>query len=60
MTVRAMFGDELVPTDTTIIQGAYNTTVPTFEHVLSIGASLSIFSKPIIVFLTKEKYINGL
>ena len=51
MTVRAMFGDELVPADTTIMQGAFNTTVPTPEHMLSIISALTIFSKPLIVFL---------
>jgi hypothetical protein len=54
MTVRAMFGDELVPSDTTILIGAYNTMVPTPEHVLSIGATLTIFSKPLILFLKAE------
>lgn len=51
MTVRAMFGDELVPPETTIIEGAYNTLVPTPEHMLSIGAALTIFSQPLIAFL---------
>lgn len=51
MTVRAMFGDELVPSDTTVIKGAYNTQVPTPEHILSIGAALTVFSKPVILFL---------
>jgi len=54
MTVRAMFGDELVPANTTVIRGAYNTQVPTPEHLLSIGAALTVFSRPLIVFLTKE------
>lgn len=54
MTVRALFGDELVPADTTIVRGAYNTIVPTPEHVLSITMALTIFSKPLITFLTKE------
>lgn len=51
MTVRAMFGDELVPPDTTIVKGALNIQVPTPEHVLSIGAALTVFSKPLIIFL---------
>ncbi len=51
MTVRAMFGDELVPAETTILHGAYNTMVPTPEHMLSIGAALTVFSKPLILFL---------
>lgn len=54
MTVRALFGDELVPADTTILRGAYNTVVPTPEHVLSIAMALTIFSKPLITFLAKE------
>ncbi len=53
MTVRALFGDELVPADTTILRGAYNTVVPTPEHVLSIGMALTLFSRPLITFLTK-------
>lgn len=55
MTVRAMFGDELVPADTAIIKGVYNTQVPTPEHMLSIGTALTVFSKPIIMFLTGRK-----
>ena len=53
MTVRALFGDELVPADTTILRGAYNTVVPTPEHVLSIAMALTLFSRPLITFLTK-------
>ena len=55
MTVRAMFGDELVPPETTILQGAYNTRVPTPEHVLSISAALTAFSRPLIVFLKQSE-----
>lgn len=51
MTVRAMFGDELVPPDTVRVQGALNTQIPTVEHILTIGMALTIFSKPIISFL---------
>jgi len=54
MTVRAMFGDELVPADTTVMLGGYNTLVPTPEHMLSIISSLTIFSKPLIVFLKQD------
>ncbi len=54
MTVRALFGDELVPSETTILQGAYNTVVPTPEHVFSIGMALTLFSEPLIMFL-KDK-----
>jgi hypothetical protein len=55
MTVRAMFGDELVPADTSILKGAFNTQVPTAEHMLSIGMALTVFSKPIILFLNGSK-----
>lgn len=54
MTVRAMFGDELVPPVTTIVEGAYNTRIPTIEHALSIRAALTVLSKPIIIFLKKK------
>jgi len=54
MTVRAMFGDELVPSETTVLQGAYNTTIPTPEHVFSIASALTVFSKPLIVFLKQD------
>lgn len=53
MTVRAIF-DELVPKDTAILKGAYNTKIPTLEHIFSIGMALTLFSKPIILFLTQE------
>jgi hypothetical protein len=52
MTVRSMFGDELVPPETTNIDGAHNIRVPMIGHVMSIGAALTIFSKPIVEFLT--------
>lgn len=54
MTVRALFGDELVPADTTVLHGAYNTVIPTPEHVFSIAMALTVFSSPLITFLTKR------
>lgn len=54
MTVRALFGDELVPSDTAVIEGAHNISVPTGGHVLSIGVALTIFSRPLISFLNQE------
>jgi len=54
MTVRAQFGDELVPADTTTIPGCRNITLPTFEHVFSIALAMSILSRPIIQFLLEE------
>lgn len=54
MTVRALFGDELVPADTTVLYGAYNTVIPTPEHVFSIAMALTVFSNPLITFLTKN------
>lgn len=54
MTIRALFGDELVPSDTATVDGAVNIVVPTTEHLLSIAAALSIFSKPLIDFIKQE------
>jgi pimeloyl-ACP methyl ester carboxylesterase len=51
MTVRELFGDELVPADTTTLEGAYNTTVPTGEHIFSIAMAMTIFSNRLINFL---------
>lgn len=51
MTVHAKFGDELVPRETAIIEGATNIEVPMIEHGLSIVLGLTIFSKPIIEFV---------
>lgn len=51
MTVHALFGDELVSANTSIINGAYNTVVPTGEHVLSIVSSLTVFSGKIVRFI---------
>jgi len=51
LTVHSMFGDELVPPETTTIYGAKNIHVPMIEHALSIGSALTVFSKPIIDFL---------
>lgn len=53
MTVHAQFGDELVPPETTIINGAKNISIPTVEHIVSIGLALTLFSKPIIEFLKR-------
>lgn len=51
MTVTARFGDELVPADTSVLEGAYNIKVPTGEHVFSIGMSLTLLAKPVIDFI---------
>jgi len=51
MTIRAMFGDQLVPSDTTIVHGATNISIPTIEHVTSIYSSLTFFSSILIKFL---------
>ncbi len=54
MTVRPLFGDELVPADTLVLGGAYNTVIPTIEHVFSIAMALTLFSSPLITFLIHE------
>lgn len=50
LTVRPMFGDELVPANTVTINGALNKTVPMIEHILSIATALVLYD-PVIVFL---------
>ena len=50
LTVRPQFGDELVPPNTVIVQGALNKTVPIGEHVLSIATTLFLYD-PVILFL---------
>lgn len=54
MTVRAMFGDELVPGNTAILKGAYNIRIPTLEHIFSIGMALTLLSKLIILFINQK------
>lgn len=54
MTIRAGLGDQLVPAETAIIEGASNIAIPTLEHVFSIAMALTIFSKPLIRFLTEN------
>ena len=51
MTIRARFGDELVPASTSNLNGVNNSMVPMIEHSLSIYTALSIFSRQIINFL---------
>jgi hypothetical protein len=51
MTARAI-ADELVPADTSVIHGAYNQTIPMLEHSLAIYSALTVFSGPIIKFLS--------
>lgn len=53
MTVTARFGDELVPSDTSILEGACNIKVPTLEHVFSIAMALTLFAKPVIHFIQR-------
>lgn len=50
LTVRPFFGDELVPADTVVIQGALNKTVPMGEHIISIAMAL-VWYQPVIAFL---------
>ncbi|MEK7543777.1 MAG: hypothetical protein AAB557_02840 [Patescibacteria group bacterium] len=57
MTMRAMFGDELVPPETAVIDGALNIQIPIGEHMLSIGAALTIFSKPLITYLVSRNKV---
>lgn len=54
MTIRAKFGDELVPAETNVIEEAYNFEIPTLGHELSIIVALTLFSKSLINFLNKK------
>lgn len=51
MTIRAGFGDELVPPGTVTVPGAENIKIPTIEHTLSIYLALILFKQKIIKFL---------
>lgn len=54
MTIRSKFFDELVPNNTSIIDGAKNITVPTGGHLFSILSSLSWYSKPLVEFIKTD------
>lgn len=53
LTVRARFGDQLVPAGTVIIDGAENISVPMMEHMTGIVLALTLYSRPLIQFLLK-------
>jgi hypothetical protein len=53
LTIRALF-DEIVPTSTTILQGATNIQIFSVEHILSIAVAMTIYVRPIIEFLQKD------
>lgn len=46
--------DELVPHNTSRIEGVKHATVPTIEHVIGIMSSLTLFSRPIRGFLFQK------
>ncbi len=54
LTIRAKYGDELVPAHTTIIEGATNIAIPRGEHVLTITESLTTFSDKLIDFIKSQ------
>lgn len=51
MTVSPQFGDQLVPSDTSHMEGAYNFKIPTAEHNFSISMALTLLKKPLIDFI---------
>jgi hypothetical protein len=53
MTVRPLFGDELVPWNTSVLKGATNIFSPTGEHSFSNIMSLTVLSHPLIQFFRK-------
>lgn len=54
MTIYALFGDELAPEDTSIVDGAKNVIIPTGEHLFSIWSSLTWYSKLLIEFVNEK------
>lgn len=55
MTVTALFGDELVPRDTSYIPDANNIIIPMIEHMASIALSLTLYVSPIINFIQHDE-----
>ena len=53
LTMRAKYGDELVPPDTAVIEGVTNILIPTPLHTFSIVIGLTFFSKPLLKFLNQ-------
>lgn len=51
LTVSAKFGDELIPIETSRLEGAKNILIPTAEHILSIFGGMTVHFKPIREFL---------
>jgi pimeloyl-ACP methyl ester carboxylesterase len=51
MTISALFGDELVPRDTSQLAGARNLLLPTVEHGLSNILAVTLFAHPLLRFL---------
>ncbi len=51
LTVRARFGDQLVPAASSVLPGATNMQVPSLRHGLTIFLSLTLFCRPIISFI---------
>jgi pimeloyl-ACP methyl ester carboxylesterase len=55
MTISAKFGDELIPIETSKLEGAKNILIPTIEHVLSIFSGMTANFEPIRKFLLGKK-----
>lgn len=52
MTIRPFF-DEIVPSSTTDLEGAITIQIPSIQHMVSMGLSVTLFRKRIIDFLTQ-------
>ena len=50
MSIRPFFGDELVPANAAILEGALNKNVYVGEHMIGIGTAL-LFPQQIVNFL---------
>lgn len=51
LTIHPLFGDELVPRNTTILLGAKNISIPSFGHAFTVGLALTLFSRPLLKFI---------
>lgn len=50
LTLKPLF-DEIVPKQTTLVEGTSNVTVASVEHMITTGLCLTVYSKKIINFL---------
>ncbi len=54
MTISSRFGDQLVPPDASVVEGANNRSIPVYGHRIGIALSLTLFAGPLLKFLKGE------